>query len=162
MSSRTLENVREHSQGVRQNPETGYIEAVEMQDGSSVRGDFFIDCSGFRGLLIEQVLKTGFEDWSAWLPCDRAYAVACESSADVQTLTRSTARPAGWQWRIPLQHRTGNGYVYSSAHVSDDEAAATLLANLDGVPLADPRPLRTTKTGVASPHGTTPVSSGQG
>jgi tryptophan halogenase len=102
----------------------------------------FIDCSGFRGLLIEQVMKAGFEDWSKWLPCDRALAVPCESSGDNQPLTRSTARPAGWQWRIPLQHRTGNGYVYSSAHVSDDEAAATLLANLDAPALADPKPLR--------------------
>jgi tryptophan halogenase len=127
---------------VVQNGETGFVEAVVLQSGARVEGDLFIDCSGFRGLLIEQVLKAGFEDWSAWLPCDRAVAVACESSADVQTLTRSTARPAGWQWRIPLQHRTGNGYVYSSEHLSDDEAAATLLANLDGAPLGDPRPLR--------------------
>jgi tryptophan halogenase len=127
---------------VVQNGETGFIEAVVLESGARVEGELFIDCSGFRGLLIEQQLKTGFVDWSAWLPCDRAMAVACESSADVQTLTRSTARPAGWQWRIPLQHRTGNGYVYASAHLSDDEAAATLLANLDGAPLADPRPLR--------------------
>jgi len=89
-------------------------------------------------------MKAGFEDWSKWLPCDRAYAVPCESSGDQQPLTRSTARTAGWQWRIPLQHRTGNGYVYSSAHISDDEAASTLLKNLDGAPLADPKPLRFT------------------
>ena len=127
---------------VVQNGESGFIEAVVLQSGARIEGDLFIDCSGFRGLLIEQKLGAGFEDWSAWLPCDRALAVACESSADVQTLTRSTARPAGWQWRIPLQHRTGNGYVYSSAHISDDEAAAALLANLDGAPLGDPRPLR--------------------
>ena len=127
---------------VVQNGETGFIEAVVLQSGARIEGDLFIDCSGFLGLLVEQVLKAGFEDWSAWLPCDRAFAVACESSSDVQTLTRSTGRPAGWQWRIPLQHRTGNGYVYSSAHISDDEAAATLLANLDGAPLAEPRPLR--------------------
>ncbi|HEX5183926.1 MAG TPA: tryptophan halogenase family protein [Allosphingosinicella sp.] len=125
-----------------QNGETGFVEAVVLQSGARVEGDLFIDCSGFRGLLIEQLFKTGFEDWSAWLPCDRALAIPCESSDDVQTLTRATARPAGWQWRIPLQHRTGNGYVYSSAHISDDEAAATLLANLDGAPLAEPRPLR--------------------
>src|SRR3546814_20465717 len=81
-------------------------------------------------------------DWSAWLPCDRALAVASERTADWQPLTRSTAKPAGWQWRIPLQHRTGNGYVYSSAHISDDEAAATLLAGLDGAPMGAPRPLR--------------------
>jgi tryptophan halogenase len=127
---------------VVQNGETGFIETLVLQRGRQVSGDLFIDCSGFRGLLIEQKMGAGFEDWSKWLPCDRALAVACESSDDQQPLTRSTARPAGWQWRIPLQHRTGNGYVYSSAHVSDDEAASTLLANLDGPPLGDPRPLR--------------------
>ncbi|HEX6784810.1 MAG TPA: tryptophan halogenase family protein [Sphingomicrobium sp.] len=127
---------------VEQNGETGFIEAVVLQDGRRVAGDLFLDCSGFRGLLIEQNLGAGFEDWSKWLPCDRAFAVPCERSDDQQPLTRSTARSAGWQWRIPLQHRTGNGYVYSSSHVSDDEAAETLLANLDGKAMADPRPLR--------------------
>jgi tryptophan 7-halogenase len=127
---------------VVQNSETGFIEAVVLQDGRKIAGDLFLDCSGFRALLIEQRLGAGFEDWSKWLPCDRAFAVACERSDDQQPLTRSTARTAGWQWRIPLQHRTGNGYVYSSAHISDDEAAETLLANLDGKPIADPRPLR--------------------
>ena len=127
---------------VAQNGESGHVEALVLESGARIEGDLFLDCSGFRGLLIEQTLGAGFEDWSAWLPCDRALAVPCESSADRQPLTRSTARPYGWQWRIPLQHRTGNGYVYSSAHVSDDEAAATLLANLDGTPLGDPRPLR--------------------
>lgn len=120
----------------------GFIERVVLEDGSKIAGDLFIDCSGFRGLLIEENLAAGFEDWSKWLPCDRAMVAPCESSGDHQPLTRSTAQPAGWQWRIPLQHRTGNGYVYSSAHLSDDEAAATLLANLDGKPLGDPRPLR--------------------
>lgn len=127
---------------VVQASDTGFIEAVVLQSGARIDADLFIDCSGFRGLLIEQTLKSGFEDWSKWLPCDRALAVPCELGGDHQPLTRSTARPAGWQWRIPLQHRIGNGYVYSSAHVSDDEAARTLLANLDGAPLADPRPLR--------------------
>jgi tryptophan halogenase len=127
---------------VEQNGETGFVEAVVLQGGARIEADLFIDCSGFRGLLIEQTLKSGFEDWSEWLPCDRALAVPCELGGDHLPLTRSTARPAGWQWRIPLQHRIGNGYVYSSAHISDDEAAATLLANLDGAPLADPRPLR--------------------
>ena len=127
---------------VLQNGETGYVEGVKLASGATVEGDFFLDCSGFRGLLIEQTLKAGFEDWGHYLPCDRAYAVPCEHGGDRNPLTRSTARAAGWQWRIPLQHRMGNGYVYSSAHISDDEAAATLLANLDGVPLSDPRPLR--------------------
>jgi tryptophan halogenase len=129
---------------VAQNGESGFIEAVVLQSGARVEGDLFIDCSGFRGLLIEQTLHAGFHDWSKWLPCDRALAVPCESSADEQPLTRATARGAGWQWRIPLQHRTGNGYVYSSAYISDDEAAATLMANLDGAPLADPKPIRFT------------------
>ena len=127
---------------VAQDGETGFVQAVVLQSGARIEGDLFIDCSGFRGLLIEQTLHAGFQDWSAWLPCDRALAVPCESSGDQQPLTRSTARSAGWQWRIPLQHRTGNGYVYSSAHISDDEAATTLLSTLDGKALADPKPLR--------------------
>jgi tryptophan halogenase len=127
---------------VVQNGESGFIEAIVLEDGTRIEGDLFVDCSGFRGLLIEQTLKAGFEDWGQWLPNDRAIAIPCESSADEQPLTRATARPAGWQWRIPLQHRVGNGYVYSSAHISDDEALATLLANLGGAPLADPNPLR--------------------
>jgi tryptophan 7-halogenase len=120
----------------------GHVDAVVLESGERIAGDLFIDCSGFRGLLIEQTLQTGFEDWTHWLPCDRAMAVPCESVLPLTPYTRSTAHRAGWQWRIPLQHRIGNGHVYSSAHVSDDEAAATLLANLDGKPLADPRPIR--------------------
>jgi tryptophan halogenase len=122
--------------------EDGFIEAVVLEGGERITGDLFIDCSGFRGLLIEQSLKTGYDDWSHWLPCDRAVAVPCESAGDLTPYTRSTARPAGWQWRIPLQHRTGNGQVYCSRYLSDDEAAASVLANLDGRPLADPRPLK--------------------
>ena len=122
--------------------EDGFIESVTLKSGLAVAGDLFIDCSGFRGLLIEQALKTGYDDWTRWLPCDRAVAVPSEKTGAATPYTRSTARPAGWQWRIPLQHRTGNGYVYSSAHVSDDEAVATLRANLDGRALAEPRVLR--------------------
>ena len=129
---------------VVQRPYDGFIEAVVMESGERIEGELFIDCSGFRGLLIEQTLKTGYMDWTHWLPCDRAMAVPCESAGALTPYTRSTARAAGWQWRIPLQHRTGNGYVYSSRYLSDDEAAATLLANLDGKALADPRPLRFT------------------
>ena len=124
--------------------EDGFIEAVILEGGERVEGDLFIDCSGFRGLLIEQALKTGYEDWSHWLPCDRAVAVPCRSAGQLKPYTCSTARSAGWQWRIPLQHRTGNGYVYSSRYLSDDEAAATLLANLDGEALAAPKLLQFT------------------
>jgi tryptophan halogenase len=125
--------------------ETGHVKAIDVNGLDRIEGDLFIDCSGFRGLLIEEALKTGYDDWTHWLPCDRAMAVPCESvPGGLTPYTRATARAAGWQWRIPLQHRTGNGYVYSSAHLSDDEAAATLLANLDGPALADPKLLRFT------------------
>ena len=122
--------------------EDGFIESVTLGDGRVVSADFFIDCSGFRGLLIEQQLHAGYEDWSEWLPCDRALAVPCERLAATTPYTRSTAREAGWQWRIPLQHRTGNGYVYCSQFISDDEAASLLLSRLDGAARATPRPLR--------------------
>jgi tryptophan halogenase len=127
---------------VNQRPDNGFIESVTLESGQVVEGELFIDCSGFRGLLIEQTLKAGYEDWSHWLPCDRALAVPSASTHPITPYTRATARKAGWQWRIPLQHRTGNGHVYSSRHISDDEAAATLLANLDGEALAEPRQLR--------------------
>jgi tryptophan 7-halogenase len=129
---------------VTQRPEDGFVESVTLKSGARVAADLFIDCSGFRGLLIEQALKTGYDDWSHWLPCDRAVAVPSEKTSAATPYTRSTARGAGWQWRIPLQHRTGNGYVYASSYLSDDEAIATLLKNLDGRALAEPRRLRFT------------------
>jgi tryptophan 7-halogenase len=129
---------------VSQRSTDGFIESVTLKSGQRVSGELFIDCSGFRGLLIEQALKTGYDNWTHWLPCDRAVAVPCEKTGPATPYTRSTARSAGWQWRIPLQHRTGNGYVYSSAHLGDDEAVATLTANLDGRALAEPRVLKFT------------------
>ena len=122
----------------------GWIESVKLENGALISGDLFIDCSGFRGLLIEQALHTGYEEWTRWLPCDRAAAVPCDSAGPLTPYTRVTAREAGWQWRIPLQHRTGNGYVYSSRFISDDEAAAKLVSRLDGKAQAEPRLLRFT------------------
>ncbi len=129
---------------VLQDTESGNISGVRLEEGKLVEADFFVDCTGFRGLLIEEALQTGYEDWTHWLPCDRAVAVPCVSGGSFTPYTRSTAHEAGWQWRIPLQHRIGNGYVYCSQHIGDDEAAAMLLANLDGEPLAEPRHLRFT------------------
>ena len=121
--------------------ESGHVQAVTLADGTSVAGELFVDCSGFRGLLIEQALETGYEDWTHWLPCDRAIAVPTTYSGQPDPFTRSTARTGGWQWRIPLQHRMGNGIVYSSQHLADDDAQRLLLDNLEGEPLAEPRRL---------------------
>ncbi|MBX9795931.1 tryptophan halogenase family protein [Sphingomonas sp.] len=129
---------------VRLRGEDGFVEGVTLADGTRIDGALFIDCSGFRGLLIEQALGAGYDDWSRWLPCDRALAVPCARVAPLTPYTRSTAHAAGWQWRIPLQHRTGNGLVYCSAHLDDDSAARQLLAGLDGEALGDPRPLKFT------------------
>lgn len=124
------------------NTETGFVESVTMSDGETIAADFFIDCSGFHGVIIENALKTGYEDWTHYLPCDRAIAVACERSANFTPYTKSSARPAGWQWRIPLQHRTGNGHVYSSKFMDADEAERILLANLDGAAMTKPLHIR--------------------
>ena len=127
---------------VVQNPEIGFIEAVELANGVQLAGDLFIDCSGFRGLLIDGALEAGFDDWSKWLPNNRAAAVPCERVEEPTPFTRVTAREAGWQWRIPLQHRTGNGYVFAEAFLSEDEASRHLIESLDGPALADPKILR--------------------
>jgi tryptophan halogenase len=128
--------------GIEQDGETGFVTALKLDDERRVRGDLFIDCSGFRSLLLGDTLGVDFEDWSHWLPCDRALAVPSERNDPLLPYTRSTAQPAGWQWRIPLQHRTGNGHVYSSAHMSDIEAEQILLDTLDSKPIADPRLLK--------------------
>lgn len=120
----------------------GFIQSVSLADGQEISGDLFIDCSGFRGLLIEEALQSGYEDWSHWLPCDRALAVPSASAEEITPYTKATAHSAGWQWRIPLQHRTGNGHVFCSQYMSDDEACSILLENLDGEALAEPRLLK--------------------
>jgi len=129
---------------VNMRAQDGFIESVTMENGETIAGDLFIDCSGFRGLLIEEAMKTGYQDWTKWLPCDRALAVPTENAGPPASFTLVTAREAGWQWRIPLQHRTGNGHVYCSGFISDDKARETLLSNLDGKALAEPLPLRFT------------------
>jgi tryptophan halogenase len=117
----------------------GHIDALTLASGERVPGDLFIDCSGFRALLIGAALGVDYDDWSHWLPCNRAVAVASANVGAPDPYTRSTARNAGWQWRIPLQHRSGNGYVYATNAISDDAAAAKLLEQLDGAPLGEPR-----------------------
>lgn len=121
-----------------QDPETGFIQALVLESGQRIEGDLFLDCTGFRGLLLEQTLKTGYEEWGHWLPTDRALAVQTRSVADPLPYTRSMAHEAGWQWQIPLQHRVGNGLVWCSEHMSDDEARAKLLSNIDGETLTEP------------------------
>jgi len=127
---------------VRQRAEDGFIEALVLESGEVIEGDLFIDCTGFRGLLIEQTLKAGWEDWSPWLPTNSALAVQTTSTGPAVPYTRAIAHKAGWRWKIPLQHRVGNGLVYSSDHMSDDEARAMLLSEIDGEPLIEPRLIR--------------------
>ena len=123
-------------------PDNGFIEAVQLDDGRRIKGDFFIDCTGFRALLIGKALGVGYEDWSHWLPCNRAVAIPCARAGKLNPFTRATALQAGWQWRIPLQHRTGNGVVYCDAFANEQAITDSLLASLDGEPMAEPNPLR--------------------
>lgn len=127
---------------VDRDPSSGDITALNLQDGTRVDGDFFVDCTGFRALLLGEELGVPYVDWSEWLPCDRALAVASVPLDPLPPFTRATAQTAGWQWRIPLQHRTGNGHVYCSDYISEDEASAELLAGIDGEVIGDPRPIR--------------------
>ena len=127
---------------VQQHEQTGFITGLRLEDGQQIEGDFFVDCTGFRGLLIEQTLHAGYDDWQHWLPCDSALAVQTENVQPPIPYTRSIAHEAGWQWRIPLQHRTGNGMVYCSKFWSRDEAEAKLRGNLEGELVTDPRPIK--------------------
>ena len=127
---------------VSRNGESGLVESVMLEGGERLEADLFIDCSGFRGLLIGQAMESEFQDWSHWLPCDRAWAAPCRSDGPLLPYTRATAHESGWFWRIPLQHRVGNGHVYSSAFCSDEEALTALLAQMESEPGADPRQLR--------------------
>jgi tryptophan 7-halogenase len=123
-------------------PSTGFISAVNLDNGSTIEGELFVDCSGFRGLLIEGAMKAGYDDWSHWLPCDSAVAVPCATNGPLTPYTRATALDAGWVWRIPLQHRVGNGHVYCSQYISDTDAAAALVNQLESPPAAEPKFLK--------------------
>lgn len=122
----------------------GFIESVRLDDGTIIEADMFIDCSGFRGLLISKAMEVRYRDWTNYLPCNRAVTVACDAASPILPYTRATAKSSGWQWRIPLQHRTGNGYVYSSEFLSDDDATESLLADIEGPARTEPKLLRFT------------------
>jgi len=129
---------------VDQDAESGHVHALVLANGTRVAGDLFVDCSGFRGLLIEQVMDAGYEDWSHWLPCDAAWAAPSAAEAQVTPYTQATAQEAGWRWRIPLQHRVGNGYVFSTRFQEPDAARALLVDAMESPPIADPRLIRFT------------------
>jgi tryptophan halogenase len=136
---------------VSQNNDNGFIESIALEDGQVIEGDLFIDCTGFKGMLIEETLHTGYEDWSHWLPCDSAIAVQTKLTKAAVPYTRSIAHSSGWQWQIPLQNRMGNGIVYCSKHISDEEAKATLLKNIDGDLVNEPRVIKY-RTGTRRKH----------
>ncbi|WP_271078700.1 tryptophan halogenase family protein [Aurantiacibacter sp. MUD61] len=129
---------------VQLDSESGFVSSVTLESGQEIKGDFFVDCSGFRGLLIEQALETGYEDWTHWLPCNRAVALPCnrDDASPAPPFTRATAHSAGWQWQVPLQHRNGNGHVYCDAFMEADEATDILIKHMAGKPTADPNHLR--------------------
>ncbi|MBB1311762.1 tryptophan 7-halogenase [Pseudoalteromonas sp. SR41-8] len=140
--SRGVKRIEGKIADVQQCPETGFVKALELLDGQIISGDLFIDCTGLSALLIEKILNTGFEDWSHWLPCDSAIAVQTKTATEPVPYTRSIAHSAGWQWQIPLQHRVGNGLVYSSRHLTDEQAKLKLLDNIPGEPITEPRVIR--------------------
>ncbi len=142
--SRGVERVDARIVTVRRREPEGFIASLQLADGRAIDGELFVDCSGFRGLLIEETLRAGYEDWSRWLPCDRAVATPSSTVGEAEPYTRATALEAGWQWHIPLQHRTGNGCVYCSEFTTDNAAAERLSGSLVGEPLAEPRHLRFT------------------
>lgn len=127
---------------VKQVPESGFISSLVMESGEEIPGDLFLDCTGMRGLLIEQTLQTGFDNWEHWLPCDRAIAVQTQATGPALPYTKSIAHHAGWRWQIPLQHRVGNGLVFSSRYMSEDEATSLLLASVEGQVLTEPKVIK--------------------
>ncbi|MFL6549965.1 MAG: tryptophan halogenase family protein [Povalibacter sp.] len=141
-TERGVQRIEGQVEHISQRAESGDLDAITLRSGLRITGDFFIDCSGFRSLLLGTKLQTPWESWSHWLPCDRALAVPCDRAGEFTPYTRSTAQAAGWTWRIPLQHRTGNGYVFCSHYASEEQARNTLLNGLDGTARAEPKLLR--------------------
>ena len=139
--ARGIERVEGRIVDVRLRSEDGFVQSVQLADGREIEGDLFLDCSGGRALLIAGAMGIGYQDWSEHLPCNRAVVAPSENVGEPAPYTRATARSAGWQWRIPLQHRAGNGYVYSTAFSSDEEAERVLLQGIEGEPLAAPHRL---------------------
>ncbi|MCC2617307.1 tryptophan 7-halogenase [Aestuariibacter halophilus] len=139
---RGVDHIQGNVEHVSLRADDGFIDAIELSDGRRISGDLFIDCSGFKGVLIEQALHTGYESWQQWLPCDSALAIQTRTDVAPLPYTRCIARTAGWQWQIPLQHRTGNGYVYASSFESDEQAAATLQAGLQGETITEMKTIR--------------------
>lgn len=139
--ARGVDRIEGKVTAVKRDGENGFIQSVILESGQHISGELFVDCSGFRGLLIEQELETGFADWSDYLPCNRAFAVPCKIADAVGPYTRSTAKAAGWQWRIPLQHRIGNGLVYCDRYMSDQDAVDMLMHGLEGEAIAEPKQL---------------------
>lgn len=141
-TGRGVQRIEGQVMEVALHPESGNIARLTLKSGTSIEGDLFVDCSGFRSLLLGETLGSEWQDWSHWLPCDRALAIPCERTGELTPYTRSTAQRGGWIWRIPLQHRTGNGYVFSSRFIGEEDARETLLRQLDGKALAEPKLLR--------------------
>jgi tryptophan halogenase len=141
-TARGVKRIEGQVRDIARDPASGHVQTLTLKSGATIIGDLFIDCTGFRSLLLGGVMGVAWQDWSPWLPCDRALAVPCERAGEFTPYTRSTAQTGGWMWRIPLQHRTGNGYVFSSRFIDEDQARETLLSKLDGAPLAEPRLLR--------------------
>ena len=140
--ARCVKRVEGKIASVQQHPDSGFITSLTLESGQEIAGDLFIDCTGMRALLIEQCLQTGFEEWGHWLPCDSAIAVQTESHGPAVPYTKSIAHHAGWRWKIPLQHRVGNGIVFSSPYLSNDEATNMLLSGVEGKVLTEPRVIR--------------------
>lgn len=142
--ARGVTRIEDDVKHIIQNPSNGFIETLKTEKSGDIHADFFIDCTGFAGLLIDKTLNTPYENWEHYLPCDSAKAVPCSRTTPLASHTKAIAHGFGWQWKIPLQHRVGNGHIYSSKFLSDESAERTLLANLEGEPLSEPRQLRFT------------------